>query len=93
MRVNMAHLRERAVSGGFINFAVFETRSRTGSQTDNANLLAQLVAKAEAEGLAIDQAALAFKSNGRIQFFGTPSLTKYLSTNWHAVRWTHSLDI
>lgn len=93
MRINMAHLRERATSGGFINFAVFETRSRSGSQSDNANLLAQLVTKAKVNGLAIDQAALAFMSNGKVQFFGTPNLTKYLSTNWPGIRWTHTLDI
>lgn len=93
MRINMAHLRERAVSGGFINFAVFDARSRSGTESDNADLLAQLVVKAKRAGLAIDQAALTFKSNGRIQFFGTPSLIKYLSKNSHVIRWTHSLDI
>ena len=27
MRINLAHLRERAASGGWVNFAVFDARS------------------------------------------------------------------
>ena len=45
MRVNLAHLREHARRGGWINFAVFEARSSSGTRDDNARLLAELTAK------------------------------------------------
>ena len=38
MKVNLAHLRERARSGGWINFAVFDARSSSGSRDDNARV-------------------------------------------------------
>lgn len=46
MKVNFAHIRERAQNGGWINFAVFDARSSSGSRDDNSQLLAQLTAKA-----------------------------------------------
>lgn len=93
MRVNLAHRRERAHSGGWINFAVFEARSSSGTRDDNARLLAQLTAKAKAKAssLQVDQAALAFMSCGRIQFFGSPQLVEYLSKSG-LPGWTHTVD-
>jgi hypothetical protein len=46
MQVNMAHIRERSTAGGYIDFAVFEARSQSGSNSDNAALLQQLVVRA-----------------------------------------------
>lgn len=92
MKINLAHLRERAQSGGWINFAVFDARSTTGSTSDNSQLLALLVARARANSLKIEQAALAFSSGGRLQFFGSPSLVDYLSKRGVPV-WTHQLDV
>jgi len=91
MRVNLAHLRERARSGGWVNFAVFDARASSGSRDDNARLLAQLTAKARGSNLRIDQSALAFSSGGRIQFFGSPPLVDYLSKSG-LPGWTHSID-
>lgn len=91
MRVNLAHLREHARSGGWINFAVFEARSSSGSNDDNARLLAQLTAKAKNANLRVDQSALAFMSGSRIQFFGSPPLVEYLS-NIGLPGWTHTID-
>ena len=62
MKVNFAHIRERAQNGGWINFAVFDARSSSGSRDDNSQLLAQLTAKARGANLRVDQAALAFMS-------------------------------
>ena len=76
MKVKMAHLRERAQSGGWINFAVFDARSTTG---DNASLLHQLTKAARVSGLMIDQSALAFSYGGRMQFFGDKNLASYLA--------------
>ena len=59
MRINLAHLRERAASGGWVNFAVFDARSSSGSQSDNARLLSQLTARARASNLRVEQSALA----------------------------------
>lgn len=91
MKINLAHIRERSTSGGWIDFAVFDARSNSGSNYDNANLLNQLTAKARASGLKIDQSALAYRQNGRIQFYGTQNLVDYVS-NAGLPQWTHEID-
>lgn len=91
MRIKLAHLRERAASGGWVNFAVFDARSSSGSQSDNARLLAQLTAQARASNLRVEQSALAFSSGRRTQFFGSPPLVDYLSRNG-LPGWTHTID-
>ena len=89
MKINMAHLRERSTSGGWINFAVFDDKSTNG---DNDGLLFQLTQAARANGLQVDQSALAYKSGGRIQFYGDKNLVSYLSKGW-IPQWTHTIDI
>ena len=91
MRVNFAHLKERSRNGGRMSFAVFDARSSTGNNTDNSHLLAQLTGRARAAALQVDQAALAFTSGGRLQFFGSPPLVEFLSKNG-LPRWTHSFN-
>ena len=91
MRINLAHLRERAASGGWVNFAVFDARSSSGSRNDNARLLAQLTTQARASNLRVEQSALAFNSGGRLQFFGSPPLVDFLSKNG-IPGWTHTID-
>lgn len=91
MRINLAHLRERAASGGWVNFAVFDARSSSGSRDDNARLLAQLTAQARASNLRVEQSALAFNSGGRLQFFGSPPLVDFLS-KIGIPGWTHTID-
>lgn len=92
MKINFAHIRERSTSGGWIDFAVFEGRSNTGSDSDNAVLLAQLTAKARISGLKIDQSALAYSYNGGIRFYGSENLVDYLS-NHGLPQWTHNIDV
>jgi hypothetical protein len=89
MKVDMAHLRERSTSGGWINFAVFDAKSTTG---DNDGLLYQLTQAARAAGLQVDQSALAYKTGNRIQFYGDKNLVSYLSKGW-VPRWTHKIDV
>lgn len=91
MRVKFAHLREQSTSGGWINFAVFDGRSASGSNSDNALLLAQLTARARANHLKVDQSALAFESNGRVMFYGSKNLVGYLS-KFGIPQWTHEVD-
>jgi hypothetical protein len=91
MRIEFAHIRERAAAGGWIDFAVFDARSTAGTQSANSTLLLQLTTAATARGLKIDQAALAFMENGRVQFYGTKTLVEYLSRSG-VPRWTHYLD-
>jgi len=88
MKIKLAHLREHAVGGGWINFAVFDAKSTSG---DNDGLLLQLTNRARASGLRIDQSALSFVSGGRIQFYGNKKLVSYLANNWRGV-WTHTID-
>jgi hypothetical protein len=91
MMVNFAHLREPARTGGWINFAVFDARSSSGSTADNSRLLAQLTVKARAASLRVDQAALAFINGGRLQFYGNQPLVDFLSKNGLPT-WTHQID-
>jgi hypothetical protein len=91
VRVNFAHIRHPAQSGGWINFAVFDARSTSGTQSGNAALLGQLTAQARANRLQVDQSALAFTEHGRIKFFGDKSLVDFLSRNG-LPRWTHHID-
>lgn len=91
MRVNLAHLRERGRSGGWINFAVFDAQSSSGTREDNARLLAQLTARARSANLRVDQSALAYMSGGRVQFFGSSPLVDYLSKSG-VPGWTHNID-
>lgn len=88
MKINMAHLRERSTTGGWINFAVFDAKSTTG---DNDGLLRQLTQAARASGLQVDQSALAYLAGGRIQFYGDKNLVSYLAKGW-TTNWTHQID-
>ena len=92
MKINFAHLRERAQSGGWVNFAVFDARSNSGNASDNSTLLANLTMRARAAQLRVDQSALAFSANGRVQFFGSPPLVEYLSKKG-LPGWNYSLDV
>lgn len=92
MQINVAHLRESSINGGYIDFAVFDARSSSGSgcDTDNDKLLIQLTIKARTAGLKIDQSALAYKHSGQIKFYGSRNLVSYLSNNG-VPKWTHKI--
>ncbi|PKN62610.1 MAG: hypothetical protein CVU57_23465 [Deltaproteobacteria bacterium HGW-Deltaproteobacteria-15] len=92
MKINLAHLRERSTSGGYIDFAVFDAKSQAGTDSANGELLWQLTAAARKSGLKIDQSALAYSQNGRIRFYGDKDLVDYLSRRG-VPRWTHTIDV
>jgi hypothetical protein len=92
MRVNLAHIRERSSSGGWIDFAVFDAKSNSASDADNGRLLHPLTAKAIALGLRIDQSALAYAEGGRLKFYGTTNLLTHLSSVG-LPQWTHHIDV
>lgn len=91
MKINLAHLRERSANGGWINFAVFEARANSCTNSANSNTLEQLTRKARGTGLRIDQSALAYEQHGQIKFFGSKNLVDYLS-NSGVPQWTHQID-
>ena len=91
MQINFAHIRERSTSGGWIDFAVFEARSTSNTDSANAGVLANLTTKARRSGLKIDQSALAFTEGGRLKFYGSRNLVEYLS-RIGLPGWTHSID-
>jgi len=91
MRINFAHIRHPAAVGGYVDFAVFEARSSSGIQSDNAAVLARLTMKARASGLKVDQSALAFADGGQVRFYGSPPLVEFLSKSG-LPRWTHHID-
>jgi hypothetical protein len=91
MRINFAHVRDRSTNGSWIDFAVFEANSADRTNIGRSKVLQRLTLKARASGLKVDKAALAFKENGRIQFYGSPDLVDYLA-NGGLPDWTHSLE-
>lgn len=91
MRIDFAHLRERAQSGGD-QLLCLRGEISVGSCTDNSRVLAQLRAKARANNLRVDQAALAFENAGRLQFFGSPHLVEFLSRRG-LPGWTHQTEV
>ena len=86
MQINLAHLRDQG-----INFAVFDADAPSHMNHDRANVLQNLVVKAQRAGLRIDKAALAFRQGNRTGFYGTPDLVRYLQTVG-VPRWTHRID-
>lgn len=90
MRIDLAHLREKSTSGGWLSVAVFAAKSNSGN---NSALLSQLVARTRASGLRVDKAALTFKQNGRIRFYGDEDLVKLLSQRGSVFQRTHTIDV
>ena len=89
MKINLAHIRERTTTGGFIDFIVFDAKSTTNN---NEQLLAQLTSKARMSGFKVDKSALAYNKNGRLEFYGPKDLVTYLSNNGVS-QWTHTIDV
>lgn len=92
MEVNVAHVRERSSSGGWIDFAVFDAKSNAGTDSENEALLTQLSQAARSAGLKIDQAALAYRQGNRNRFFGSKHLVDYLVKSG-VPRWTHKISV
>ncbi len=89
MKVSLAHIRERSITVGWIDFVVFDAKSTTNN---NSQLLSQLTSKARASGLKVDKSALAYNRNNRIEFYGTKDLVQYLSKSG-LPQWTHSINV
>ena len=92
MTIRFAHLRERSTSGGWVNFAVLGAHSTSGSDTGNAEVLADLTSRVRMAGRKVDQSALAFMQGGRVTFYGSPNLVEYLSKRG-VPHWTHTIDV
>ncbi len=92
MRIELAHVCDRSITGGFIDFVVFKADANSGMDSDRDELLLDLTTRARAEGLNVQKSALAFSEQGRVMFYGTPDLVEYLSR--HGVpQWTHVLNL
>ena len=89
MKVNMLHIRERSISGDWINFAVFDARSANGN---NDRLLYKLTQVARADGLPVDQSALAFQEKGKVRFYGDQDLVAYLAHGW-IPDWNRTIEL
>lgn len=87
MNIRFAHLRTQG-----IDFAVFEADARSGLNGDRAGLLQQLTTAARGEGFRIDKSALAYRRGGRLEYYGTNDLVRYLANNGVS-RWTHKITI
>lgn len=85
MTIRLAHLRSQG-----IDFAVFAADSNCRTQAGRSRTLAGLTARTRLSGLRVDKSALAFSECGRLTFFGTPDLVRYLSSGW-VPQWTHTI--
>lgn len=87
MTIRLAHLRAQGIS-----FAVFAADSTCRTQSGRRQMLAALTARARTSGLRVEKSALAFSECGRLTFFGTPDLVRYLTSGW-VPQWTHTLEV
>lgn len=87
VKINLAHVR---IQG--INCAIFDANARVGTDSERANVLVDLTARARRAGLLVEKAALAFSETGQLRFYGNRDLVSYLAKQ-PLVRWTHTLDI
>jgi len=81
MKINMAHIRHKSTSGTPIDFAVFDAKPHSTDSASLDKVLNELVVKAKANDLKIDQAALVYKQNNQIKFWGSKNLVDFLSKN------------
>ena len=91
MKINLAHFRQQTALGDFIDFAIFDTVSESGAESDNLMLLNNLTLSAQSKDLKIDQAALVFKKNDQVRFYGSKDLINYLSKSGFP-KWTHTIE-
>ncbi|HCF61739.1 MAG TPA: hypothetical protein DFS52_27550 [Myxococcales bacterium] len=87
MRIKFAHIHEQG-----IDFVVFDADATSRLESDRGKLLSDLMIRARASGLKVDKAALAFMENGRLTYYGTPDLVRFLANNF-LPRWTHHIDV
>lgn len=92
MQIKFAHLRAPASNGGDINFAVFDARANSNTDSARSSVLADLTMRARHSGLRVDQSALVFSDNGHIRFYGSKNLVDYLSHRG-VPGWTHTLSV
>jgi hypothetical protein len=59
---------------------------------ERSQLLGELTFEAQRRGLRVEKAALVYKRGGRVEFWGTPDLVRFLA-NMGVPRWTHVLTV
>lgn len=77
--IELAHIRERTVNGGHIDFAVFNADAASNTDEGRSRLLAQLTMRARNAGLRVNASALAYEEFGRIKFYGSRNVVDYLA--------------
>lgn len=92
VRINFAHLREQATSGGYIDFAVFDANASSGTDQARAEVLSSLTQRTRASGRKIDMAALIYEEHGSIRTYGDQAVVEYLSQRG-VPHWTNTIDI
>jgi hypothetical protein len=92
MKINMAHFRQETSNGDFMDFAIFDAKSESGTESDNLKLLNDLTDNARANKFKVDQAVLFYKEGDELRFYGSTDLAKYLAKVGFP-KWTHEIDI
>jgi hypothetical protein len=72
---------------------VFDAHADSNTNADNGLLLQKLTKQARANGLKVDQSALAYREpSGKVTYYGVEALVKYL-VKVGLPGWTHTLEI
>lgn len=87
MQIELAFIHEQG-----IDFVVFNADARIHTRQARQELLDDLTRRARAQNWNVDKSALAFMEHGRLTFFGTPDLVRFLSASG-LPRWTHVLPV
>lgn len=89
MQVRVAFMSQASTDGSAKRFVVFDARAADGN---NQALLRGLSERAKHAGMDFHWAALAFMQEGRLGYFGSPSLTQHLVKIKWVPSWTHTVE-
>lgn len=91
VKVNLAHLRQKNQYDEWVNFAIFDACSESGTEADNLTLLKNLTLCAQQKKLKIDMATLYFYRGNDISYYGSTELVNYLKDAGMPT-WTHTIE-
>ena len=90
MRINFAHHSAPSTTGQNVSFAIFEAKADSDALRDR--FLLQLTLAAQSMGLRIESAALVYRENGQIKYWGDEFAVSFLKVRG-VPNMTHYMDL
>lgn len=78
MRIELAHLREQATTGQWVDFAVFFAKADEDSDDARDTWLSQLIYAANQAGFRVEAGALVYQQYNQTKYWGHPFVLDYL---------------